>query len=190
MQPNSNDTTIFPSVQPPAATPSPQKTLRLSKHIHNLSKPIVCHNANLTIHLLALEEKFISDMMNINAVLDPATGDLLELRQLLKTPKAKLWIDGSFNKLSRLTQGSKKRTIEGTNTIHSISLNQKHTNKKQPMLELLSATDHKKKTHIYLGSLFEVKKSTMQVKPSGQMLKLSQQIPLCNSFISTNIINS
>ena len=36
-------------------------------------------------------------MMNINAVLDPTTGDLLELHQLLKTPGAKLWRDGAFN---------------------------------------------------------------------------------------------
>ena len=69
-------------------------------------------------------------MMNINAVLGPTTGDPLELSQLLKTPEAKLWRDGSFNELSHLTQGSKKRTIKGTNKIHFISPNQKPTNKK------------------------------------------------------------
>ena len=69
-------------------------------------------------------------MMNINAVLDPTTGYLLELRQLLKTPGFKLWRDGAFNELAHLAQGSKKRTIKGTNTIHFISQNQKPTNKK------------------------------------------------------------
>ena len=69
-------------------------------------------------------------MININAVLDPTTGDLLELYQLLKTPEAKIWIYGAFDELARLAQGRKKRTIKGTNTIHFISPNQKPTNKK------------------------------------------------------------
>ena len=47
-------------------------------------------------------------MININAVLEPTTGDLLELRQLLKTPEDKLWRYGSFNDLARLAQGSNK----------------------------------------------------------------------------------
>ena len=84
-------------------------------------------------------------MMNINAVIDPTTGDLLELCQLLKTPEAKLWIYGSFNELSRLSKGRKKITIKGTNTIHSISPGKKPTNRRQPMLEFLSATEHKNK---------------------------------------------
>ena len=69
-------------------------------------------------------------MVNINAVLDPNTGNLLELSQLLKIPEAKLWRDGAFNELSRLEQGRKKRTIKGTKIIHSILLNQEPTNKK------------------------------------------------------------
>ena len=130
LKPHSNYTTRFPRVQPPAATPSPQPTLRRSPRIRNRSKPIVHHNANATIHLSALEEKFISDMMNINAVLDPTTGYLLELRQLTKTPEYKLWRDGALNELARLAQGRKKRTIKVTNTIHFISPNQNPTNKK------------------------------------------------------------
>ena len=73
VQPHSNDPTRVPRLQPLAATPSPQPTLRGSTRIRNLYKPIVSHNANTTIHQSALEEKFISDMMNINAVLDPTT---------------------------------------------------------------------------------------------------------------------
>ena len=69
-------------------------------------------------------------MMNTNAVLDPATGGLLEIRQLLKTYEAKLWRYVSSNELARLSQGIKKRTIKVTNTIHFISQNQKPTNKK------------------------------------------------------------
>ena len=69
-------------------------------------------------------------MMNINSVLDPTTGDLLELRQLLKTPEAKLWRYGAFNNLACQAQGSTKQAIKGTNTIHFISPNQKPTNKK------------------------------------------------------------
>ena len=76
-------------------------------------------------------------MMNINAVLDPAKGDLLELRQLIKTNKAKLWRDGAFNELARLSQGSKKLNIKGTNTIHFISPNQKPTDKKAPYAQIV-----------------------------------------------------
>ena len=68
--------------------------------------------------------------MNINTVIDSTTGDLLELRQLMKTTEDKLCIYKEFNKLARLAQGSKKRTIKITNTIHFISPNQKPTNKK------------------------------------------------------------
>ena len=52
-----------------------------------------------------MEEKFMSDMMNIKTVLDPATGDLLELCQLFKTPEAKLCREEAFNKLARLAKG-------------------------------------------------------------------------------------
>ena len=69
-------------------------------------------------------------MMNINAVLDTTTGDLLKLRQLLKTPEAKIWIDLAFNDLAYISQGSKKRNIKSTNTIHFISPKKKPTNKK------------------------------------------------------------
>ena len=104
VQTHSNDTTIVPRVHSPAATPSQQPTLQRSTRICDLSKHIFSNNENLTIHLSALEEKFISDMMNINAVIDPTT-DLLEQLQLLKTPEAKLWRDEAFNKLARLAQG-------------------------------------------------------------------------------------
>ena len=130
VQPNSNDTTRVPRVQPPAAKPSTQQKPQRSTRIHNLSKPIVSHNANATIHLSAMKEKIISDMKNINDALDPTTGDLLELRQLLKTPGDKLWRDGASNKLARIAQCSKKRTIKSTKTIHFISENQKPINKK------------------------------------------------------------
>ena len=76
-------------------------------------------------------------MMNINAVLDPTTGDLLELRQRLKTPEAKLWRYGAFIELARLAQGSKKGTIKVTNTIHFISPNQKPTNNKSTYAQIV-----------------------------------------------------
>ena len=95
-------------MQPPAATPSPQSTLLQYNHICDLYKPKVSHNANYTIHLSDLEEQFISDMMNINAVIDQTIGDLLELRQLLKNSDSKLWLDVAFNKLSRIAHSSKK----------------------------------------------------------------------------------
>ena len=113
-------------------------------------------------------------MMNINAVLDPNTGDILEIRQILKTPETRIWRDGEFNKLARLAQGRKKQTKKITNTIHFNSPDQKPMNKKQPMLELLSDTDHKKKTLIEFKSILEVTKSTIQVKPSCQILTLPQ----------------
>ena len=119
-------------VQPPAATPSPESTLQISKHIQNLSNNIVSHNAYATIHQSDLEEKIISDMMNINAILDQTTIDLLELRQLLKTPENKLWMYGAFNELELLAQGSKNQTNKFTNTINFISPNQKPT-KKRPL---------------------------------------------------------
>ena len=137
VQIHSNYINIVTRVQPPAATPSPQPTHQQYKIMFNLSKPIVSHNENSTIHLSALEEKFISYMMNINAVLDPTTGDLLELRQLFKTPEYKLWKDVAFNELSCLAQDSKKRSIKGTNTIHFISPNQKPTNKKATYAQIV-----------------------------------------------------
>ena len=54
VQTHSDYTTRVPRVQPPAATPSPQPTLRISTRICNLSKPIVSQNANATIQLSAL----------------------------------------------------------------------------------------------------------------------------------------
>ena len=89
---HSNGSTIIPRVQPPAATPAPQLTFQQSKHIRNISNPIVFHNKILTIHLSGLEETFISFIIDTNAILYPTTGYLLELIQLLKTSEAKLWI--------------------------------------------------------------------------------------------------
>ena len=66
---HSNGTTRVPRVQPPAATLSTQPTLRKYKRICDLSNPIVFHDANLTIHLWVLKEKFIFEMMNINSVI-------------------------------------------------------------------------------------------------------------------------
>ena len=99
--------------------------------------------------------------MNTNAVLDLTTGDLLELHQILKTPETELWRYGAFNELARLSQGGKKRTVKGIYTIHFISPNQKPTKKKQPLLKLLSANDHRNNTLSDFKSLLEVTKSTM-----------------------------
>ena len=77
VQLHSNDAIIVPKVQPPAVTPSPQPTLLQSTRICNLPKPIVDYNTNGNIHLSALEEHFISDMTNINSVIDPTTGYIL-----------------------------------------------------------------------------------------------------------------
>ena len=55
VQIHSKYTTIFLRVKPMAATPSPQPTLQQSKRICNVSKPIISHNANTTINILALE---------------------------------------------------------------------------------------------------------------------------------------
>ena len=132
MQLHSNDTTEVTRVQPLAASPLPQPTLRQSTCICNVSKTIVTHNANDTIHLSVMEEKIIYDMMNVNAVHDPTSGYLLELRQLLKTPKAKLCKYGSFNEFARLSQGNKNQTVKGTKTIHIISPKQEPSNKKAP----------------------------------------------------------
>ena len=101
VQPHSNYTIRVPRVKPPAATPSPQTTLQRSKRICNHSKPIVSHNVNSTIHLSDLKERFMSDMMNSNAVLEPTTGDLLELRQLFKTPESKRYRYVAFHELAR-----------------------------------------------------------------------------------------
>ena len=69
-------------------------------------------------------------MMNINVIPDLTIGELLELRQLLKNPDAKLWRYGAFKKSSRLVQGIKKQNIKGTKTIYLISSYQKPKNKK------------------------------------------------------------
>ena len=69
-------------------------------------------------------------MMNINNVLDPTTGNLLELPKLLRTPEAKIWRYVAFNELAHLSQGSKKQTIIVTKTTYFISPSQKPINKK------------------------------------------------------------
>ena len=86
-----------------------------------------------------MEETFIYKTMNINVVLDPTTVDLLEIRQLLKTPEAKQWRDRAFNELVRLEQGSKKRTIKCTNTINFILPNQKPMNKKSTYARIFAS---------------------------------------------------
>ena len=113
-------------------------------------------------------------MMNINAVLDPTTGFLLELRQQLKTPEAKVQRDGVFNKLSRLSQGSNTRTIKGTNTINFITLNQKPTNKKATYPRIVVIYRPQKQDPYQVRITIECEKSTMQVKPSRQILTLPQ----------------
>ena len=106
---------------------------------------------------------FISDMININTVLDPTIGDLLELRKILRTPEAKLWRYGALNDLARLAQGRKKRNKEVTNTIHFIFPNKKAYEQKSSLcLTFLYPIPYQRKLNspfrIYsINTLFKIK---------------------------------
>ncbi|GFH50519.1 hypothetical protein CTEN210_06995 [Chaetoceros tenuissimus] len=81
-------------------------------------------NEREEVLLSACEEEFIKtqfDKHYLNAVLDEETGKLLELRELLKGKDGKRWSEGSYQELSRLHTGCKKRGIKGTNTIEFIT---------------------------------------------------------------------
>ena len=57
------------------------------------------------------------------------------------------------------------------------------------MIKLLSATDHKKKTHIEFESLLEVTKFTLLVKPPRQMLTLTQPNASSTVLSAPNLLN-
>ena len=60
------------------------------------------------------------------AVLDSATGEMLEYRHLIKHPQYKdTWMNKSFgDEVGRLAQGRKQTGIEGTNTLFFINFEQ------------------------------------------------------------------
>ena len=58
------------------------------------------------------------------------------------------------------------------------------------MLELSPYTDHKKKTLIEFESLLEMTKSTMQVKPSRQMMTLTHPNTSSAVLSAPNMLNS
>ena len=130
------------------------------------------------------------DMMNINAVLDPTKGNLLRVCQLLKINESKLWRYGSFNDLARLSQGSKKRTIKGINTIHFISPDQKPTNKRSDYARIVVSFRPQKEDSYRVQITVEGQKSIMQVKPSLQMLKLPQPNASSTVLSAPNLPNS
>ena len=84
-------------------------------------------------------------MMNINAVLDPTTGDLLEINQVFKTTDYKLWKYVALIKLARLSQVSKNKTIKCIEIIHFISRYQKSTNKKATYAQIVISYQPQKK---------------------------------------------
>ena len=85
--------------------------------------------ANAAKHIYNLEQ---------NAVLNPLTGVLQELRHLIKGPDKDIWTKSLANKFGRLAQGVSNR-IEGTNTIffyskrRSIIQNQRSHISKNPL---------------------------------------------------------
>lgn len=63
--------------------------------------------------------------MFAGAVLDAATGEMMEYRHLIKHPKHKgTWGDSFGDEVGRLAQGRQKSGLEGTNTLFFINFNQ------------------------------------------------------------------
>ena len=60
--------------------------------------------------------RFFNDH-TVNAVLNPATGELEEYRHLINGKNAKEWLRGNAKEIARLCQGRKDNTYRGTNTI-------------------------------------------------------------------------
>jgi hypothetical protein len=71
-----------------------------------------------------------------NAVLDPATGNLLEYRDLLKTTDRDRWYDGCSKEFARLAQGRSKDDTKPTNTIFFIHPKDLPPNKRPTYLRI------------------------------------------------------
>ena len=58
--------------------------------------------------------------LQANAVIEEASGDVLEYRHLVKGPNRKIWETSCANDFGRLAQGIGTRMPQGTNTIYFI----------------------------------------------------------------------
>ena len=54
----------------------------------------------------------------LNSVIDPATGNVHEYKNLIRGPNKAIWKQGLANDLGRLAQGIGQRMPTGTNTIY------------------------------------------------------------------------
>ena len=65
-------------------------------------------------------DQSINNIMECNAVFDPASQNYLEYRSLIKTSAGPLWKRQFGKELGRLAQGYKLTSTDGTNTLHFI----------------------------------------------------------------------
>ena len=72
----------------------------------------------------------------INAILDEATGKLLEYRHLIKTDRKPTWLDSCSKKFARLGDGLSKDSSPGTNTMEWIHRHQIPSHKKPTYIRI------------------------------------------------------
>ena len=120
-----------------------------------------------------------------NAVLDPATGEMLEYRQLLKTKQQPTWENSLSVELARLASGRSKDATPRTNTIEWIHPHQIPSNKK-PTYVSICATYRPQKADPYRvrctlgGNLITYNGPTSTAVASLPVIKI-----LINSVLST-----
>ena len=124
-------------------------------------------------------------MMNTNGIIDPTTGDLLELSQLLKTTNTKLCRYRVFNELACLSQSSKKQTIKGTNTIDFILPDQKPTNKESAYTQIVVRFQPQKKDSYRVQITIEGEKIHCAGKTFTPNANITTSKCLFNSISST-----
>eukprot|EP00979_Chaetoceros_neogracilis_P016968 scaffold10166_cov289-Chaetoceros_neogracile.AAC.1 len=111
-----------------------QNAHRQSSRVRKSTNSSDFQYANSTVEISPAEEEFIrqhvANMDVINSVMDPDTGKEQELKDLLKTKDKKHWEGGSFKELARLAQGSKRRSLQGTDTIDFITRSEMPIDKK------------------------------------------------------------
>ena len=89
----------------------------------NLVKQVAQHQPQLPVlrkHIAQQHPQPHLICPEINAVLDTTTGNMLEYRQLIKSPDKEIWSKALANDLGRLAQGIGSRMKTGTNTIKFI----------------------------------------------------------------------
>ena len=133
------------------------KQLHANRYGPHVIQPDGAQMGNMQCNLLQTTvretiEKFTKtcemNQMEMNAVPDEVTGQLLEYRHLIKGPDAHIWKRGFANDLGRLAQGVGTRMKSGTNTVFFVHPSKIPKDKKVTYAKLVAdLRPLKKETH-------------------------------------------